>query len=108
MPKKKADKETQLIVQQGQAIKDLVDSNGWQEVRKRLIQDVAAIRDITSLTETSDPAKLFQEVAARQIAAEILINWIRGVEGDADQFRNNAELLKERYEENFVVRFNQE
>lgn len=108
MPKKKADKETQLVVQQGQAIKDLVDSNGWQEVRKRLVQDVAAIRDITSLTEIADPSRLFQEVAARQIAAEILINWIRGVEGDAEQFRSNAELLKERYEENFVVRFNQE
>lgn len=105
MPRKKVDKETQQLIQTGEAIKNLVESSAWQEVRKRLIRDVSAIRDITSLTQLNNEKMLFQEVAARQIAAEILLNWLKGIEGDAEQFRSNAQMLQDTYEDNIVMRF---
>lgn len=104
MGRKKLDKETKRIVDRGQALKDLVEGAGWKEARQRLISYVAAIRDITSLT-SKDEKTLFQEVAGRQIAAEALLNWLKEIEGDAEQFKSNAGLIEETLQSDMIIRF---
>ncbi len=95
---KETDKETAKIEEIGQAVKDLVGSSGWGEARRRLLKKVAQLKNISNLTDISDPSTIMQVIAAKNTAADILVAWLRDVEGTAEQHDGNAALIEKEIE----------
>jgi hypothetical protein len=96
---KELDKETAKIEAVGTIIKDLVGSSGWAEARKRLFRKVAELQMITNVEiQNADATALVQIIAANTRAARILLEWLRDIEGSAEQHDGNAEILVQEVE----------
>lgn len=93
--KKELDKETAKIEAIGSAIKDLVGSAGWAEVKKRLIKKVVNLQLITAADLQSAPeGTLTSLIAAKTTAARILLEWLQDVEGTVEQLDGNKDLIE--------------
>ena len=79
-------------------LSDIVAHDGWKIVRRRFTEMTLALGDIFGFRE-ADPAKLLHEIAARQMAIELVMNWIRDVEGSARQHQTNSEAYEKMREE---------
>lgn len=98
------DPETSQVMSDGEKIANLVASDGWGLVRQMLMEEIAQVNSITDIVET-DPQKIIMEVGVRQQLAKILLDWVRKVEGQAEQFKNNGSVLLER--KDFVIRISE-
>jgi len=95
----KIDKDTAEVEVTGNAIKGLVGSQGWAEARMRLIKKVAQLKSISNIDiVNSDAATIIQVIAAKNAAAEILVNWLKDIEGSAEQYTANASLIEKEME----------
>ena len=106
MPKPKVDKETQKLLSEQEHVKNLTEQEGWGIVKGNLIKYVAALHNISSLNST-DPQAMFNQVASRQLAAGILLEWLKDVEGTAAQFDANKELA-DQVKGSYIVHFSME
>lgn len=91
--------ETQHVLSEGEHLANLVKSDGWAVARRKLLERIIAIGDIFQLT---DKENLKEELGARQIAIEILRDFLRDVEGSANQYKNNAEFFRQIQEDNYL------
>jgi hypothetical protein len=100
----KPDKATQKVLKQGDAIRDMVKSDGWSEARTRLLRLLVANSDLLGLS-TDDPEKMVLEIEARKLAVGIVREWLKDIEGTASQHDAHKELMLEIATEEIVARF---
>jgi hypothetical protein len=81
---KPQDPETKKVLKEGETVRALVAHDGWPIVRRKYNEMVMSLGDVFSIKE-QDPQKAFLQIAARQIAIELAMNWIAEVEGRARQ-----------------------
>lgn len=93
------DTETAAVEAVGKSIKDLVGSSGWAEARKRLVRKVAELKMISGIDiQQATPETIIQVIASKNVAADILMAWLRDVEGTAEQHEGNQNLITEAVE----------
>jgi hypothetical protein len=83
------DQETDNVQTTGQMLSDYIKSDGWHWVRDRLMEKIMDLQSIMNV-ETASVDLAFQDMKARRIAVETLLELIRDVEGTAQQHSNNA------------------
>jgi len=86
---RKPDKETRKILKKGELLSSLVQHEAWPLVKVKFNEMVLSLGDIFSLNEL-DPQKLQSQLAARQIAIEMVMNWMREIEGITKQHETNS------------------
>ena len=90
----KIDRETQEVLRKGEQMTNFVSGDGWREAKHMLTQRIADITDVRTIEEP-DPIKAFQEMAARQIAVNIILDWMAELEGVRDTHKYNKEMQLE-------------
>ena len=101
-PEIRKDPETQRVLREGQVLADLVKSAAWGLVKRKMNKLLLDLGNILTIdNKTADPVK---ELAARQMAIGIIMELVKEIEGDAAQFSDNSEYMKNFLENDFVLR----
>jgi len=100
----KPDQETGKILSEGEELANLVKGIGWSIVKKRLTEEIVSLGDIFTLNNKEN---LAIELGARQMATEILLNWMKKVEGDAFTYDNqNSAAFRQIKQETYIQYLN--
>ena len=89
------DKETAKIIAEGDTVYNYVNSQGWQKVKQIFTNKIIDLQSIKNLTKGVTATTLAREIATREAAVDILLEIIREVEGQAEQFSGNKGLTKD-------------
>lgn len=92
--KPELDIDTQKILIEGGQLKTLVGSEGWSVARDFLMQQIIDLQSIRNITAT-DPTEVIIDIKARTVAIDIILEWLRQVEGTARQHEGNKVILEE-------------
>lgn len=100
------DKDTQKVMLEGQEIDNFTKSDAWNLVKEKLTSRLAAMdslstMDFTNKTET----QIALEVQTRANTVMTIRQWIEEVEGTAEQFRVNKEMLLSHTEESLIINY---
>ena len=87
------DVETNKIMNEGKLVAGFVESSVWQLIRKDLTAKIEDVGSVFGLDNMS-PDKLVVEVGARQLAVQMVKEWIAEVEGKAEQYNVNVQMLQ--------------
>lgn len=98
----KVDRETKAVQTEGQLMRLLIEGDSWPLAKGKLMSKVLDLQSIRNIDDKQDATAVVMDIRARNTAAEILIEWLREVEGIADQHKSNTPLIKE--EEDYVIR----
>lgn len=86
-------KETQEVYKRGQAIAEMLKSDGWMYASDMFTEQLT---ELVSVTAIADDADFATEVVARKRAYEMLKNFMGRVEGIAEQHTNqNKQAIEE-------------
>lgn len=94
------DSETKEIVTEQKKIKELVSGEAWGIVRAKLIEKIGDLQNAFN-ADDSDPQKLIIDIKARKFATDVLFDWLKDVEGTAEQHNTNSLTLNK---SNYIVR----
>lgn len=101
------DSETRQVNEKNNHLLDLVNHQGWKEARQILVEKIVELQNVAEYIEiiqTGNATKLLKEMKANARAAEILFDWLRQIEGNAQ----TAIEMKVPKEKSFVVRLDEE
>lgn len=90
------DVETKNLLSEQDRIKDLVSHEAWPLLRKRLTDKILELQNAFSI-DASDANKMLVDLTARKIATETLFNFLREVEGTAQQSVENTQPTRPSY-----------
>jgi hypothetical protein len=93
--------ETRNLLTKQEKVSNFVDSSEWDLVKACLTEKLADAGSILGL-ESKDADSLFKEVAARQLAVEIIREWLTEIEGIAVQYKENKKSLNQHPEDQFI------
>lgn len=93
-PKPELDIDTQKILIEGSQLKSLVGNEGWPVARAMLEAKIIDLQSIRNITAT-DAAEVIIDIKARTAAIDIILEWLRQVEGTARQHEGNQIILEE-------------
>lgn len=85
---------------EGELLQMLVEHDAWPLARKKLTDRILDLQSIKNI-DTSDVQTLVTDIKARNAAVDILMEWLREIEGIADQHKNNQLNVTE--EDSYVV-----
>jgi hypothetical protein len=106
---KKLDSATKIVLSDGEKIEALVRSDAWALVKQKLNERIVQIGNIMTLgrDEQGKPTNvenLIAELGARQMVVEIILDWLRDVEGTAEQHRSHHDQMAEVMGESHLYR----
>jgi hypothetical protein len=97
--------DTREVLSEGEKLHDLVRSEGWQLAKRKLLTEVADITNVLTLvTKGRAVNDMIVELAGRQLAAATVLDWLKGIEGDAEQYKTNSDTLRDIRNEGYVHR----
>lgn len=98
MPKKPTKKqiaEEQKIIDSKVKINTFVSSSEWQIVRQSLIDKIMDLQSVMNIDNDSSPEIIVIDMRSRKIAIEILLEWLRDIEGTALEVSSTPKMLKD-------------
>jgi hypothetical protein len=108
MPNKpKIDHETQLVLDLQKLEHDFVNSEAWKVIKQKFIQkivDNSSLNRMQIAPNTLDMT-LLRELTARSLLASIALQWLSEIEGDADSYQSNMDLLTKTETDNILKFF---
>ena len=92
--KKVIDKETDSIIKDGEALRVLCKSAGWQIVRRRFINKIGELLNINSTDILSaDASSIVQIIGAKKTSADILTKFLKDIDGTVEQHEGNKAMM---------------
>lgn len=91
----KMDKETQEILSEGKQLLSLVNTDGWEMAKNKLVNKIADLQNAFNI-EDRTPEEMVIDLKARKIASMILFDWVRDIEGTA-QASTDVKAAKKSY-----------
>lgn len=96
------DEETKKVLTDGDKLKALVESEGWQIVYRKFSDKIMDLQFIANVDDAT-PEKAFIDMQARKYAVSILMDWMKNdILGTVEQHINNNKLTKT--ENGYIVR----
>lgn len=100
------DKETRDVLAEGERWENFVSSPGWQEAKVRLLSKLAEFNSVSSIVlEARSLEDIGREVAMRNGAVEMVLQWLKDIEGQAQISKNNRESFTKQQEQQIMTRF---
>ena len=96
----KEEKEMDTQMRVGASVARFADGDDWRHVKQMLAKKLTGLVDITNIDVKAD--NLREDIVARQLAADILLEWLSEVEGVAKQHSTNVNILQETQEEEII------
>jgi len=90
------DKETQQTLLDGQRIEDFVKSPAWGLIKMKLTNKIMDLQSIMNVDPTN-PEQAILDLKARMMCVSTLLEWLREVEGAAEQHSTNQTIINEEY-----------
>lgn len=88
------DQETQKVFSEGEAISDYIKTKAWVLVKNKFAEKIKDLESVRNMIKSS-PEAMALEVQARVLAADTLNEILAEVEGDAEKFLANKELMSD-------------
>lgn len=88
------DSETLKIITEGEKLENFVKSDNWVMVRQKLSDKIAELQSILNVPDGT-PEEVMIQIAARQVAIHILLDWLKDVESTAEQNAANKQMAFE-------------
>ena len=85
-------------------LKEFTKSEAWGSIKSQLTDKLVSLADITTLLDT-DPLVLLQEIKVRKLAINLVIGWVREVEGQVSQHEANESAFQAIKEESVFIQF---
>jgi len=102
------DKETRKISIEGKRLKELVESEGWQIAKKKLMDKLMDAGSVMNFDSKLDPQKAVIEIAAKKMAIEMVYEWItRDVYGTVEQHKSNSKEIFNEMKEDYIIRMDE-
>ena len=98
------DKETGKIRDKGIKLKEFTKSEAWGDIKSQLMEKLLALADITTLSE-AEPITLLQEIKVRKDVINLVVGWVREIEGQVNQYEANETAFKAIKEESVFIQF---
>jgi len=92
--KETLDKDTQKVLNEGERLKSLVENTGWELAKAKLTEKILDLQSIKNLSGVT-PEEVVSEIKARNTAVDILMEWLKEIEGSAEQYAGNKVILEE-------------
>ena len=103
---KEVDKETDKLVAEQKKIYDFVKSDDWSLIKKKLFDKLITIDSIASVPKEGKSAEsMLLEYRTREGVVSIVLEWIKDIEGTANQYLNNQELMNNIRKESLIEYF---
>lgn len=88
--------EEQKILEEGDKMYSLAESNNWKLARKKLIDIIIENTSIDSINmENRQVLDVGIDALAKKIAINIVTQWMNSVEGDARNYLSDIDVRKE-------------
>lgn len=97
------DKETQRIMAEGEQLLSLVKSDGWAVAKGKLIDYITGLDSISNIDATLPADKQLRIIEVNRTVTQILLQWLRDVEGNAQSVNTQKELLNQNRNKGFIV-----
>lgn len=98
------DKETQEELRKAEDLTRLTKSKEWIEAKEMLVRLMNENSSVFSIDRTMDPEQAYIEIGARQLAVDMVRQWISEVEGMAVAHEMNQRYLENRAKNELVKR----
>lgn len=98
------DKQTKKVLSDGEKLKSMCNTEGWMIAKRKLygkINDVASILGIEKGKRSAE--EVLAEIGGRQVATQMVIDWISEIEGIVLQHKAHAEVLKQYQEQEYIL-----
>lgn len=103
----KADKDTKKVIEDGEALKAMAESQGWGIAKRKLFLKVNDLVSILGIKATN-ANEVMEEVASKQLASKILLDWVQEIEGDVAQYKGHKQTLEQIQDESFIKYYDKE
>lgn len=97
------EKEEKEYKQRNKELLNMVRSKGWELTRKKLFDRINDLQSVLNLSET-DPEKLVIEVKVRGLVVKELVDWLKEVEGEVLQHKDNEFSPSEMFDDINVIK----
>lgn len=90
------DRETMEVLEHGKRVQELVSSELWKLAKDELfkiVSEISTIEKIPNIESMNDEA-LAKEIRIRNGSISIVMQWIRQLEGTANQYQNNKRAIE--------------
>lgn len=105
---KKTDEETKEEISKGQKVADFVSSDEWKIVKANLMSKLIDFDSINNMEmDKKDNTQLVEELRARKGAIEIVLGWIKEIEGISSQHKANLDLFLNEENNGYMERFDE-
>lgn len=94
------DRETAEIVRSEKNIEDLCKHEAWPQVRQKFTDKVMDLQSVRNISEGT-PEQMVIDMKARLLAIDILLEWMREIEGSAQTSKDTSYLVKR---ESYIIR----
>lgn len=91
---------TEQIIGIQKRLHALVGHEGWSVARDRLVKRIEDLQNAFSIEDKTEH-EMFVDLKARKIASVVLFDWLRDIEGTADQFESNKLTLND---DSYIIR----
>ena len=99
----KPDSETREITEEQRKLQELTKSEGWGVARGKLIEYIMDMQSVMNITAKTGEEAII-DIKARMTVVESLNNWLSEIEGTAQQYESNKELITNKKVDHFVRR----
>lgn len=93
--------EDSRLFREGEMLQGFVHSEGWKWAKDRLTEKLMDLQSIMNMDDSS-PENVILDLKARRMAVELLMSWLRQLEGRADQHQGNKGLSHREEDETIV------
>ncbi len=97
------EKDTKQILTEGEKIQDFVKSDGWQIVRKKLVDKLVLLDSIAAMPKEGSDATIVKQLKIREGVNSIITEWLNDLEGLSEQHSFNTAKFLEIEKKNAIV-----
>ena len=91
----KSSKEDKDIVQRGEMLRSLVESDGWKIAKEMLDAKIDVVKYVSTLDLSESIENIGKEAYARAKAVELIQSWFNLIQGEIDSYYEHLADPKE-------------
>lgn len=94
--------EQKKYLNENKAVYRFVKSRGWVIAKNKLMEKIDDLQSIMNV-DGKTPEEVVMDIKVRKLVCNELLDWVRSLEGQAQQFENNETLLP-REQKDYIIR----
>lgn len=97
----KIDKEQKKYLEENRAVYQFVKSKGWKICKGKLMERIDDLQSIMNV-DGKTAEEVLLDVKTRKLIVQELLDWVKSIDGQAEQYEGNLDSLDET-EDSYIV-----